>query len=152
MTIRRSLSETAVWLAIALAGGLGIGQIDVAPREGQGTVLLLMVFNFALTLPGRAPIVLTAVVSAAGIWGTYLLRLHAWNPGTMVAVVPALIAGGGGSLVGRLLDVASVQLVAPPQSGELPWHRRPLSLRFVLGTGLVSLSAAGAWSIHSALA
>lgn len=151
MTTRRSFSETAVWLSLALAGGAAVGWVDAGAREVQGPVLLLMLLNFALTLPGRAPVLLTAIASAAGLPLVYALRLHAVNAGMLIAVAPALIAGGGGALVGRFLDVATSRLTEASASAEVPWNERPLPLRFVLGSALVGLSAAGTWSVHSAL-
>jgi two-component system, LytTR family, sensor kinase len=152
MTTRRSLSETAGWLAIALAGGSVVGWVDASASEVQGSVLLLMLLNFALTLPGRAPVILTAIASAAGLPLVYALRLHAFNAGMLIAIVPALIAGGGGALVGRFLDLATTGLTESAEdSAEVPWHARPLPLRFVLGSALVGLSVAGTWSVHTAL-
>ena len=150
MTTRNSRAETAVWVSIALAGGAGVGWVDAGAREVQASVLLLMLLNFALTLPGRAPILLTALASAAGLPLVSALRLHAWNVGMLIAIVPALIAGGGGALVGRFLDLATAVLIEPGSS-EVPWRERPLPLRLVLGSALVGLSAAGTWSVHSAL-
>ena len=152
MTTRRSGSETATWLGIALAGGAAVGWLDSGAREVQGPVLLLMLLNFALTLPGRAPVLFTAVASAAGLPLVSALRLHALNAGMLIAIVPALIAGGGGALVGRFLDVATSRLAkSAAPSAEVPWHERPLPLRFVLGSALVGLSIAGTWSVHTAL-
>src|SRR5690349_9264107 len=130
MTTRRSLSETAGWLAIALAGGAVVGWVDASASEVQGSVLLLMLLNFALTLPGRAPVVLTAIASAAGLPLVYALRLHTFNAGMLIAIVPALIAGGGGALVGRFLDLAASGLTESAEdSASVPRHERPLTLR-----------------------
>jgi hypothetical protein len=152
MTTRRSVAELGLWGVIALAGGAAIGWVDSTSTEVQGSVLLLMLLNFGLTIPGRAPIALTALASAAGLPLVYALRLHAWNPGMVIAVVPAFIAAGGGSLFGRLLDIASSQLVERDVPAGVAPFARPLSLRFVLGSALVAIAIAGIWSVRASLA
>jgi hypothetical protein len=45
-----------MWLVLALGAGLLTGWIDNPAAAVQGPVLVLMVADFALTLPGRAPV------------------------------------------------------------------------------------------------
>jgi hypothetical protein len=111
-----------------------------------------MLLNFGLTIPGRAPIAVTALASAAGLPLVYALRLHAWNPGMLIAVVPAFIAAGGGTLFGRLLDIASSHLVECDVPAGVAPFARPLALRFVLGSALVAIAIAGVWSVRASLA
>ena len=151
MTARRSLLDTLLWCAIAVAGGLVVAWADTSARDVQGPVLLLMLLNFALTLAGRAPVVPAAIASAVGLPLLYAFHLHAFVPGTLAAVIPALIGGGGGKLVGRFLDDASAHLVDAHPRTEAAWYERPLSLRSVLGSVLVALAAAGMWPVRAAL-
>src|SRR5262245_40399217 len=100
MRNRHRIAELIVWGLLAFAGGFIPAQIDVRPAPVQSTALMLMIVNFALTLPGRAPVPLVAVASWLALPVRHALALDAFNPGMIIALVPALIAAAGGRLFG----------------------------------------------------
>ncbi|MDB4874817.1 MAG: signal transduction histidine kinase, LytS [Gemmatimonadetes bacterium] len=135
-------TELAIWGALALAGGSAAAWLDASASEVQGTVLIVMLVTFALTLPGRAPVVLAAAATTLGLVGASALFTGSVNAGMIIAFLPALIGAGGGRLAGRLLDTAASQLDDPPES-EGPWAERPLSKRVLLAVALIAIAAAG---------
>ena len=148
MTIRTTKTERAIWTLVALAGGLGVGWIDLRSTEVQGPVVLLMLAAFALALPGRAPVALVAIATAAGIPLVHLLAGETFNFGFALALIPALVAAGGGYAAGLLLDTAVVAVEADTpahseRASQGPLSARPLSRRFVLAVALVVNVVAG---------
>ena len=137
------MAELAAWGALAFAGGFIPGWIDLRPVGVQAPALVLMIVNFALTLPGRAPVLLVAIASWLALPVVHAVALHEFNPGVVVALVPALIAGAGGRIFGSLLDTASAQLTEPTAVATGPWYRRPLSTRFLLAVSLTVIAAIG---------
>jgi hypothetical protein len=103
---------------------------------------MLMIVNFALTLPGRAPATLVAVASWLAMPIAQVVALHSFNPGIIIALAPAFIAASGGRLFGSFLDTAAAQL-EPTTSDDGPWYRRPLSTRFLLAVSLTIIAAIG---------
>ena len=147
----RSWWEQAVWAGLAISGGAVVAYLDRTTNEGQGTLLLLMVLAFALTLPGRAPVLLVAIASVLPLNVGFLLSAHAWSPAFLFILVPVLIAAAGGQWAGRLLDFAAAQLTPAERSTGLPWYSRPLEQRFLLGAAFVTLAAMGLPMIDTAL-
>ncbi len=130
---------------------MAVGWADSTAHDVQGSVLLLLLLNFSLTLPGRAPTLPSAIASAAGLPLAYAIQTHAFNTGTLVGIIPALIGAAAGSTVGGFLDAASSQSVERAAPRDRRWHERPLSLRFVLGIVLVGLAVAGIWPVRTTL-
>jgi hypothetical protein len=148
----RSLPELATWAALTVAGGTTVALFDRTTSEVQGTLLLLMLLDFGLTLPGRAPVVLVAVASVVPMYVSFVVSAHSWNPAMLFLLVPALIAAGGGQLAGRLLDIAAARLEPSERRIDLPWYRRPLDRRVLLGVALAALAAVGVPLIQGVLA
>lgn len=142
MTIRRTTTELAVWTFLAFASGCVAGWVDLSATEVQGTATLLMLAAFALTLPGRAPIVAVSVASALGIPAVHLLANGAVNAGYFIVLIPAFIGAAGGRVAGKFLDSAASTLGDEAPSPEV-WHRQPLSRRFILAIALVLIALAG---------
>jgi two-component system LytT family sensor kinase len=142
-----SRTEFAVWCVLAVAGGW-LGGASESPRGGvQGPVLLLMIVNFVLTLPGRASAVATALLSVVGLVSYHI---GDFNAGLLVALIPAAIAAAGGTFAGMLLDTAASRLGEQSES-DLPFHRRPVSRRFMLAVALCGIAAAGVPVVFSSL-
>jgi len=148
----RSWPELVTWATLTAVGGTGVALFDRTVSEVQGTVLLLMVLDFGLTLPGRAPLVLVAVASVLPLYVSFFVSAHFWNPAMLFLLVPALIAAGGGQLAGRLLDIAATRLEPSERRAELPWYRRPLDQRVLLAVALFALAAGGVALVQAALA
>lgn len=146
-----SRTERAIWAALALAGGCATGWFDLGAAEVQGTAAVLMLTNFALTLPGRAPVALVAIASALGLPLVHAGARGDVNAGYVIILIPAFIGAGGGRLAGRLLDTASSQLEDVPSPSNIAWRSRPLSTRFLLAVALVLIAAAGLPSANAAL-
>lgn len=142
MRTRRSFGELAIWGILAFCGGALAGQADLAARAVQGPALLLMVTNFALTLPGRAPVLLIALCSWIAMPAVHAFVTHEINPGIVIALVPALVAAAGGSLAGKLLDTTANKLTG--ESGA-PRAAEPsmLPTRAVLAVALLCIGAIG---------
>jgi two-component system LytT family sensor kinase len=141
-------SELAIWTFAALGAGIGVGWIDLRSAEVQGPVVLLMLTAFAIALPGRAPVILIAVATGAGIPLVHVLAGETFSLGLLLPLIPALIAAGGGYAAGFLLDTAAVAVEAgTAPSGDRgpqrPLSARPPSRRFVLSAALVSNVIAG---------
>ena len=102
-----------------------------------------MLVNFALTLPGRAPVLVVAFATWLAMTAMHAVALHYVNPTMIVAMVPALIAAGGGRLFGSLLDTAAAELADSPAGSDEPWYTRPLSTRFLLAVSLTIIALLG---------
>jgi two-component system LytT family sensor kinase len=153
MTIHRSKTETAIWGLLAFAGGCAVGWADAHATNAQGPALVLMLLAFALTLPGRAPVILVAVASA-----TALPAVHAVlggfgnsNLGDLLILIPAFIGAGGGRLAGSLLDTAARRLAEASAQSDTRWIERPVTTRFILAVALVVIAVAGLPSATAAL-
>jgi signal transduction histidine kinase len=136
-------AELAVWGALAFAAGFIPGWIDLRAVNVQGPALVLMIVNFALTLPGGAPVLLVSFASWLAMPVAQAIALHEVNPGMIIAIVPALIAAGGGRLFGSLLDTAAAELADAPAAADEPWYTRPLSTRFLLAVSLTIIAMLG---------
>lgn len=116
--------------------------------------MVLMLVAFALTLPGRAPVIVVAVMSALALPVIQVITRRTFdglNPGYLLVFIPALIGAGGGRLAGSLLDTAARRLTDSSAEREVPWLERPLSTRFILAVALVIIAAAGLPSANAAL-
>ena len=122
MIARPRVAELTTWGVLAFVAGFLPGWIDLRAVGVQGPVLVLMIVNFALTLPGRAPVLLVAFASWLAMPVAHAVVLHEFNALMVVAIVPALIAGGGGRIFGSLLDTAAAQL-EPPTETTGPWYQ-----------------------------
>jgi two-component system LytT family sensor kinase len=151
MTTNRSTKATAGWAVLALAGGFLTDWASGGASEVQGTVLILMLVTFALTLPGSAPVLLVAISSVAPFLVLEFFRHHDVVPAYAILIVPALIGAGGGRLAGKLLDTASSRLGKSELDGENDWTTRPLSKRFVLAVGLVVIAVSGLPAVSTRL-
>jgi hypothetical protein len=149
MRNRQRVAELAAWALLAFAGGIIPARIDLRPVGVQGPAMALMIVNFALTLPGRASVLLVAVASWLALPVTHAIALHDVNPGMIIAIVPALIAAAGGRIFGSLLDTAAEQLESREATG--PWYERPLSTRFLLAVSLVFIAAFGVFILTGLL-
>lgn len=147
----RATFEAIIWAWLAFEGGTLVGYADRAATDVQGTMLLLMLVNFVLTLPGRAPIIVVAIASVIPL-NLAFVTSHSWSPAAVILFVPAAVAAGGGRLAGRLLDVAATQLTPGERRADLPWYRRPLGQRFVLGTSLALIAVIGTPIVTAMLA
>ena len=148
----RSFPELATWAALSAAGGTAVALFDRRASETQSTLLLLMLLDFGMTLPGRAPVALVAVASLVPLYISFVVSAHSWNPAMLFLLVPASIAAGGGQLAGRLLDIAAARLEPSERRANLPWYRRPLDRRVLLGVALSALAAVGVPLIQAVLA
>jgi two-component system LytT family sensor kinase len=141
MKIRRTKTELAGWGMLAMLGGIGAGWLDSAATGVQAPALILMLVAFALTLPGRAPSVLVAVLSSIGIPLVHWMRLHEANPGFVLVLIPAFIGAAGGRIAGRFLDAAADALDEGADEDSL--NDRGLSTRVLLAMALVVAAAVG---------
>jgi hypothetical protein len=154
MKIHRSKTEVAIWGALAFAGGWAAGWLDLRAVDVQSPALVLMLVNFALTLPGRAPMTLVAIASALPLPLAHIIAYHTLgdlNLGYLVALIPAFIGAGGGRLAGSLLDIAARRLTDSSAESDARWLERPLSTRFILAVALVIIAALGLPSANAAL-
>lgn len=110
-----------------------------------------MLLNFALTLPGRAPVLLVAPLSVLALPIVFAYQLHAVQPEMIVALVPAFIGAFGGKFAGRLLDTAAAELTEEESRPSAPWYGRPLSRRVLLAVTLSAIAAAGLPIVRSTL-
>ena len=143
MTIRRTRSEAAVWTVLAFAGGCVVGWFDLSATEVQGTVTLLMLVAFVLTLPGRAPILPVSVATALGLPVVHLMTGGRFSAAYLIVLIPALVGAAGGRAAGLLLDAAASAIDGADSSPTGPWYRQPVSTRFILAVALVLIAAAG---------
>jgi signal transduction histidine kinase len=151
MTPHRSNRELAIWGALAFAGGTVVSWSSGAAAEVQGAVLMLMLVGFALTLPGRAPALLVAMLSTLAFPIVHFYQAHELDLRFLILFVPASIAAFGGRLAGRLLDTAASQLGDGQAATGVSWAAQPLSKRFVLAVALVTIAAAGLPSVTTSL-
>lgn len=151
MRTRRSFGELAIWAILAFGGGALAGQADLASHAVQGPALLLMLTNFALTLPGRAPVLLIAVCSWIAMPAVRGFVMHEVNPGILIALVPAFVAAAGGSLAGKLLDTTASRLVAETD-GSPAAESSMLPTRAVLAVALLCIGAIGVGPTRDLLA
>ncbi len=144
MQTRLSKTEMAVWAGLSVAAGLIPASMDLpAAVEVQGPAGVLMLVNFALTLPGRAPVWLVAVCTWVGLPLLHVYALHDATWWMLIALVPTFIGAGGGRLAGKLLDTATSRRADASTDADQPWLERPLSTRFLLATVLVTIAAIG---------
>ena len=148
----KSWVEQAAWAGLALAGGAAVAWLDRTASEVQGTLLLLMLLDFALMLPGRAKVTVVAIASVIPLNVAFVASAQGWNPAALFILVPALIAAAGGRLAGALLDVAAAQLTPRERRPDVPWYDRPLDQRVVLGVGLTVLAMLGTPMVVAMLA
>jgi hypothetical protein len=151
MVIRTSGFGRWIWALLAFGGGALVGWIDRTVTDVQTTVLLLMIVNFALTLPGAAPVALVAVGSVVGLAIQHAIPFHEFEFKYVIALVPALIAAGGGQLAGGVLDRAASRLGERGDDDPRSWRRRALSRRFLLAIALVGIALAGLPAVHQSL-
>ena len=117
--------------------------MDVSATEPQGTVLAIMLVTFAVTLPGRAPVLLTATSAALALPMVRALAGAHVGFDVVFAFVPSFLAAVGGRSAGRLLDTAAARLWDAPSEIGWPWTQRALSTRVLLAVGLLGIAAAG---------
>lgn len=109
------MRHTYIICLIALAAGIIIGWLDVSATEVQGTLLLLMVSAFALSLVTRAPAWSVALSVTTGLPLAHLLS-HATGGagkpqlGMLIAGVPLLVAAYGGRMVGMFIVTMSASV------------------------------------------
>jgi signal transduction histidine kinase len=151
MKTHRSTRELAVWGALAFAGGTFASWGSGRPAEVQGPILLLMLVAFALTLPGRAPASLVAMLSTLAFPIVHLYQVHELDPRYLILIIPASIAAFGGRLAGRLLDTAASQVGDEQAATRASWPTKPLSKRFVLAVALATIAVAGLPSVTTSL-
>jgi signal transduction histidine kinase len=149
MRNRARVVEVIAWGVMAFAAGFIPGRIDLRSVGVQTPVMALMIVNFALTLPGRAPVLLVAFASWFALPVTHAIALHTFNPAMAIGLIPALIAAVGGRIFGSLLDTAAAQLESPESIG--PWYHRPLPTRFLLATSLTFIAAFGVFILDGLL-
>ena len=152
MPIRRTTSEIAVWTFLAFAGGCVAGWFDLSSTEVQGTVVILMLVAFALTVPGRAPVLPVSIASALGIPAVRLFAGGQLNAGYLIVVIPALVGAAGGRVAGMLLDTAASTIEYENTTSQVgPWYRQPMSTRFILAVALVVIAIAGVPTTNAVL-
>jgi hypothetical protein len=151
MVIRTSTGARWIWALLAFGGGALVGWIDQTVTDVQTTVLLLMIVNFALTLPGPAPVAPVAVASVIGLAAPRAIQLHEFGIQYVIALLPALLAAGGGQLAGGLLDTAASRLDERVEDDRRRWPRRALSRRFLLAIALVGIALVGLPAVQQAL-
>jgi hypothetical protein len=141
MHSRLSRTELAVWSAVSIVA------VPLATRlpavAQQGPTVVIMLANFGLTLPGRAPVWLVVLSTWLAVSLPQVLRGYTFLPALLFALIPAFVGAGVGKLAGSSLDTAASKLAQASVSDERPWHDRPLSTRFVLAVSLVAIAAMG---------
>lgn len=110
-----------------------------------------MLVAFALTLPGRAPALLVAILSTLAFPIVHLYQAHELDPRYLILIIPASIAAFGGRLAGRLLDTAASHVGDEESATGVSWATKPLSKRFVLAVALVTIAVAGLPSVTTSL-
>jgi len=151
MKKRRSIQELSVWAILAFAGGCFASWTDAGANEVQGAMLVVMLAAFALTLPGRAPALLVAVAATIAFPIVHALQAHELDLKYLILIIPTSIAALGGRLAGTLLDTATSRLAEVEATPSAPWTSRPLSKRFVLAVGLVTIAVAGLPAVSTSL-
>ena len=85
-----------------------------------------MLVAFALTLPGRAPVLAVSIASALGIPAVRLLAGGQLNAGYLIIVIPALVGAAGGRVAGMLLDTAASTIERENTTSPVgPWYGQP---------------------------
>jgi signal transduction histidine kinase len=143
MNAQLTKPELACWALLALTGGCAAGWIDLSATAPQGPALVVMLVAFALTLPGRAPVTLVSLVTALGVPVVHAAARSPVGLDVVVVLIPAFIGAVGGRVSGRLLDSTASRLEYERVQPDLAWNQRPLSTRFLLAVGIVSVAAGG---------
>lgn len=143
MNARLTKPELACWALLAFTGGCAAGWIDLSATAPQGPALVVMLVAFALTLPGRAPVTLVSLVTALGVPVVHAVARSPVGFDVVVVLIPAFIGAVGGRVSGRLLDTTASRLETERVQPGRAWNQRPLSTRFLLAVGIVSIAAAG---------
>ncbi|MEP6732490.1 MAG: histidine kinase [bacterium] len=148
------LRRTAVIaVAFALLAGLVIGWLDLGATDVQGPLLLLMLAAFVLALVTSAPAWLVGVSVAVGLPLAHLIAGSAtW--GTLIALVPSMIAAFGGKGIAALMRATSATLapLAETLDADASSQRgtqRSASPIWPLASALLGCAAAGAVPVYA---
>jgi two-component system, LytTR family, sensor kinase len=167
MASERDTATRRHWPVIAAAlWGIAVGWMDLSATAVQGPLLLLMIGAFALAAAGTraawviactesfAFTLLHVVATAAGARG-------GGQPlGTIIAIVPLLIAAYGGFLARSLVtrwalavplgDNGTIPVTASPRS-VLPWYAAAAASRTLVGLSLAAATIIGFGPVYATL-
>jgi two-component system LytT family sensor kinase len=147
-----TLLRSSIAVATSFLAGLAVGWVDVGASEVQGSVLVLMLAVFAITIASRAPAWLVAVWVVLGMIVGHAIFAHGelqW--GILIAVIPALIAAYGGrgvvTLIGR--TTSSLEEREPTPANESAWHLRSWPTSTLLGASLLGCAFIGTAPVYA---
>jgi len=162
-TITRRMGWLGASVVVGAVLGAFIGWLDLSATEVQGTLLFVMLVAFAGGMVGRAS---PWIVGAAVALGMTSVHLVAWavsaapasNLGSVMAVIPAVVAAYVGRAMGMLVSRAAESLPYGRGDGEteaaelaLPWYAHRAASRTLLAVIICGCAVIGLPIVYYAL-